>query len=97
MGGGLSLPPDRPRRQRSRHLQAAAFANIAVTIPTSVAYGPANGPEKGTWRGASVTRPTATSRKNSNVELPVCACRRAAGKEGNYLRCCNKKRAMTLL
>jgi hypothetical protein len=70
---------------------------IAVTIPTSVAYCPPNGPEKGTWRGASVTRPTATSERISNVELPVCACRPAVRKDASRLRGCNMKRAMTLL
>src|ERR1700716_3213647 len=37
------------------------------------------------------------SERTSSVWPPVSACRRAAGKEGNCLRCCNMKRAMTLL
>src|ERR1700704_2269235 len=37
------------------------------------------------------------SERTSSVRPPVSACRRAAGNDGNCLRCCNMKRAITLL
>src|SRR3954447_643801 len=64
--------------------------------------------ERGDWRahpgqherhGVRFGRHAAltTRERTSSVRPPVSACRRAAGKDWICLRCCNMKRAMTLL